>query len=226
MQKPHCSAWWRRNASCSAESGPSGSASASTVSTCAALGLRGEQQARAHGAAVEAHGAGAADAVLAADVRAAQPERVAQEVGEQQAVVDVLVHAPAVDGDGELPHAATAMRVGALRRCGRRARRRDAAGTRRRRACRRSDRRPRAASATAPRARRARSACRRARARRRPAARAGRQPRPRRAAPRRRRRPRRAARTRARTRRSRRGAERPRRSPRPSPGRRPGSAPR
>ena len=33
VQKPHCSAWWRRNASCSADSGPSGAASASTVST-------------------------------------------------------------------------------------------------------------------------------------------------------------------------------------------------
>ena len=105
VQKPHCSAWWRRNASCSAESGPSGSASASTVSTwqpsaCAA-NSRHERTARPS----SLHGAGAAHAVLAADVRAAQAERVAQEVGQQQAVVDVLVHAAAVDGEGELPHA-------------------------------------------------------------------------------------------------------------------------
>ena len=59
----------------------------------AALGLRGEEQAGAHGATVELHGAGAAHAVLAAHVRAAQAERVAQEVGQQQAVVDVLLHA-------------------------------------------------------------------------------------------------------------------------------------
>ena len=63
-------------------------------------------QAGAHGAAVELHGAGAADAVLAADVRAAQAERVAQEVGQQQPVVDVLAHAAAVDGERELSHAA------------------------------------------------------------------------------------------------------------------------
>ena len=93
MQKPHCSAWWRRNASCSAESGPSGIGQRLDRLDVAALGLRREHQAGAHGAAVELHGAGAADAVLAADVRAAQAERVAQEVGQQQAVVDVLVHA-------------------------------------------------------------------------------------------------------------------------------------
>ena len=46
--------------------------------------LDGEEQARADRDAVEAHGAGAADAVLAPDVRARQAERVPEEVGEQQ----------------------------------------------------------------------------------------------------------------------------------------------
>ena len=54
----------------------------------AAVGLDGEDEARADGGAVEADGAGAADAVLASDVRAGQPEAVAQEVGEQQAGLD------------------------------------------------------------------------------------------------------------------------------------------
>ena len=64
-----------------------------------AVGLHGEQQAGADGDAVEPDGAGAADAVLAADVRAGQPERVAQEVGEQQARLDLFAVAPPVDGD-------------------------------------------------------------------------------------------------------------------------------
>ena len=54
-----------------------------------AVGLNGKQQARSDGDAVEAHGAGTADAVLAADVRPGQPERVAQEVGEQEARLDL-----------------------------------------------------------------------------------------------------------------------------------------
>ena len=44
------------------------------------------------------HRAGAADAVLAADVRARQPERVAEEVGEQQPRLDLLAVEAAVDG--------------------------------------------------------------------------------------------------------------------------------
>ena len=50
--------------------------------------LHGEHAAR-DGDAVDAHGAAAADAVLAADVRAREPEPVAQEVGEQQPRLDV-----------------------------------------------------------------------------------------------------------------------------------------
>ena len=52
--------------------------------------LHGEEAAAAHRDAVEADGARAADAVLAADVRAGQPEAVAEEVGQQQPRLDVL----------------------------------------------------------------------------------------------------------------------------------------
>ena len=45
--------------------------------------LDGEHQARAHRVAVDQHRARAADAVLAADVRAGQPEVVPQRVGQQ-----------------------------------------------------------------------------------------------------------------------------------------------
>ena len=73
MQNPHCSAWCSLNARCSAVSSPSGAARPSTVSSDD-RGLHREHQARAHRLAVELHGARAADAVLAADVGAGQPE--------------------------------------------------------------------------------------------------------------------------------------------------------
>ena len=53
------------------------------------VGLHREHQAGAHRLAVEEDRAGAADAVLAADVRAGQAELVAQEVAQQQARLDL-----------------------------------------------------------------------------------------------------------------------------------------
>ena len=57
-----------------------------------AVGLRGEHQAGANGNAVEDHRAGAADAVLAADMGPRQQEIVPQEVAQQQS----RLHAAAV----------------------------------------------------------------------------------------------------------------------------------
>ena len=68
----------------------------------AAVGLGGEHQAAAHGRAVHAHGARAADAVLAAHVRAREPEVVAEEVDEVLARLDVSGHGRAVDGQRDL----------------------------------------------------------------------------------------------------------------------------
>ena len=45
------------------------------------------------------HGARTADAVLAADVRPGEAESVPDEVGEEEARLDLLAVAPAVDGD-------------------------------------------------------------------------------------------------------------------------------
>src|SRR5581483_12122367 len=59
-----------------------------------------------HGGAVEADGAGAADAVLAADMRAGEAQRVAQEVRQEQARLDGLAPPAAVDDDVDLDHAA------------------------------------------------------------------------------------------------------------------------
>ena len=59
---------------------PSNRESPSMVSTRAAVGLHRQHQAAAHDLAVHAHGAGAAHAVLAADVRAGQAQLLAQEI--------------------------------------------------------------------------------------------------------------------------------------------------
>ena len=98
VQKPHWSAWWRLNASWSGESIAS-PASDSTVSTVEPSDLDREQAAGAHRDAVEPDRAGSADAVLAADVGAGEPEAVAEEVGQEQPRLDVLDDDPAVDGD-------------------------------------------------------------------------------------------------------------------------------
>ena len=88
MQKPHCSACCSWNA---CWSGCSSSRSAQRLDGAhrPPVGLHREHQARAHGLAVDLHRARSADAVLAADVRAGQPEVVAQEVGQQRARLDV-----------------------------------------------------------------------------------------------------------------------------------------
>ena len=68
VQKPHCSAWCARNASCSGRpSRPSTVRSRTRRPAPRASGTSGPRRRRADGA-------GAADAVLAADVRAGQPE--------------------------------------------------------------------------------------------------------------------------------------------------------
>ena len=72
----------------------------------AAVDLHREQAAAAHGDAVDEHRAGAADTVLAADVRARQPEPMTDEVREEQPRLDSLVHRASVDGRLELDHAA------------------------------------------------------------------------------------------------------------------------
>ena len=89
MQNPHCSAWcsWKLRLQ------PAG-LEAFDRAHVAAVGLDGEHQARAHRLAVELDRAGAADAVLAADLGPGQA-LVADEVRQQRARLDVgLVVAP------------------------------------------------------------------------------------------------------------------------------------
>ena len=73
VQKPHCRPWHSLNACCTGPSEPSRrSASPSTVVISASVGGDREHQAGAHRPPVEQDRAGAADAVLAADVGAGE----------------------------------------------------------------------------------------------------------------------------------------------------------
>ena len=67
----------------------------------AAVGLHREHQAGARAVAVDQHGAGAADAMLAADMGAGQAQRVTQEIGKQQARLHGGAVGCAVDGDAD-----------------------------------------------------------------------------------------------------------------------------
>jgi hypothetical protein len=68
----------------------------------AALGGDGKRDAAAHRLAVEQHGAGAADAMLAAQMGGGQVQPVAQEVGQRLARLDAGADRGAVDLKGDL----------------------------------------------------------------------------------------------------------------------------
>src|SRR4029453_7065154 len=69
-----------------------------------ALGLNGKDQAGSDCRAVQEHGAGAADAVLAPDVGAGEFEVVAEEIAEQEPGFDLALVVPAVDGNRQPDH--------------------------------------------------------------------------------------------------------------------------
>ncbi len=69
-----------------------------------AVAHRGKQQARAGRKPVDQHGAGAAGAVLAAEMRRGETAALAQEVGERQARLDVVDDLHAVEIDGQRGH--------------------------------------------------------------------------------------------------------------------------
>ena len=64
-----------------------------------ARGLDREGEAGAPGLAVDQHGAGAADAVLAADMGAGEAKLVAEEIGEQHADADLALDRFPIDGE-------------------------------------------------------------------------------------------------------------------------------
>ena len=67
-----------------------------------AVALHRQHQAAAHDLAVHPHGAGAADAVLAADMAAGERQILAQEIDQRLARLDALSDALAVDGEGNV----------------------------------------------------------------------------------------------------------------------------
>src|SRR3954451_3513577 len=85
------------------------------------VGLDAEHEAGARRLALDEHGAGATDAVLAADVRAGEAEVVAQHVGERAPGLDHGLAADAVDGDRDevrIAHACSRSRSASCRRSG------------------------------------------------------------------------------------------------------------
>ncbi len=95
MQNPHWSAW------CSWKDGlQRAGLEAFDRAHVAAVGLDGEREAGAHRLAVELHRAGAADAVLAADLGAGQP-LVADEVRQQRARLHLGLVLGAVEAHGD-----------------------------------------------------------------------------------------------------------------------------
>ena len=102
VQKPHCRPWRRGSPPAADADGRRPRASPSTVviawpSACTA-NIRQERT----GAPSTDHRAGAAHAVLAADMRAGEQQVVAQEIAQQQARLDLAPIGRAVHRDGDL----------------------------------------------------------------------------------------------------------------------------
>ena len=84
MQKPHCSAWCAGKARCTALSVP-GVGEPFDGDDVGAVHLHRILRAAAHRASIHQHRAGAADAMLAADMHAERLQFVAEEIAEQHA---------------------------------------------------------------------------------------------------------------------------------------------
>ena len=112
VQKPHCSPWHSANASWSALSSLPVRQALDGLDL-AVVDLDAEHEAGARRRAVDQHGAGAADAVLAADVRPGVAEVVAQHVRQRPPRLDGQLAALAVHAHADevlLAHASSADR--------------------------------------------------------------------------------------------------------------------
>ena len=101
VQKPHCRPCSSMKPCCTGSSVPP-CGHALDGAHLVPVGHRGERGARLHRLAVDQHHAGAAVAGVAPPVGAGQPERLAQEVHEQQPRFDVAGDLGPVDGHGDL----------------------------------------------------------------------------------------------------------------------------
>ena len=102
MQKPHCSALVRTKALCSSSISRESLRPFDRCPRVQPSAWHGEHEAAAHDLAVDAHGAGAAHAVLAADVGAGELELDSEEIGEVEAHGHGALHPLAVDGERDL----------------------------------------------------------------------------------------------------------------------------
>ncbi len=101
VQKPHWSAWLRRNACCSTPSRSADGARPFDRLELAAIDLRGEREAGPRQHAVDDNSAGAADAVLAADMGAGRAQLVTQEIGQQHARLGLALDRLAVEREAD-----------------------------------------------------------------------------------------------------------------------------
>ena len=101
VQKPHCSPCASWNASWRGLRRPRAWRKTLDGGDRRAVGLHREHQARADRLAVHQHGAGAAHAVLAADVGPGEPQLAAQEVAQQPPRFDVARARDAIDDESK-----------------------------------------------------------------------------------------------------------------------------
>ena len=82
--------------------------------------MHGQHQAAAHNGAIDAHGAGAADAVFAADMAAGEAQILTHEIDQRLARLDAFADGLAVDGEGnvecEIGHHTASINCAATRR--------------------------------------------------------------------------------------------------------------
>ena len=97
VQNPHCSALRATNAACRSAISPV-SVKPFDGDDLGAVGLHRQHQAAAHDRAIDAHRAGAADAMLAAEMRAGEAQLGAQEIDQVLAHRHRARDALAVDG--------------------------------------------------------------------------------------------------------------------------------
>ncbi len=99
VQKPHCSPWQSWNACCTATERAVGVRAPLDGGDLLAVDADGEKETGSHRLPADEDGARAADAVLAADVRARQAQVVPQRVGQQASCRYSYLMRDAVDGE-------------------------------------------------------------------------------------------------------------------------------
>ncbi len=132
VQYPHCRPWVSQNASWITLSSPGADADALDGGDLVAVGLHRQHQAGSNRLAIEQHGAGAADAMLATGMGAVEQEILAQRIEQRLARLDVGGTVDAVDAQIDLHRASPLDMAAALSRACSSARMQSVTATRRR----------------------------------------------------------------------------------------------